>query len=1058
MERAWRIQCFVLLLDVFVNSFLLDLQNFTVYRGQNGSLFGYSVALLRNSNGDWILVGAPKSDDIFQPWVRRPGALFKCRLSWGKDSECEEVNVDSTGNTEETMIFHQRKIRFHPDKSNQWLGVSLDVDPEDQSSVLICAHRWKDNYLNIHLNGISHMNGICYQLNSSLSQSARKIPALTIRERLVNRQRYAEFSMGGLGMSAMFSGVSGYMLFGAPGMNDWSGGVVIERNGTNTNDIHYIEPPRSSYQDFQIGSSLAVGNYLFKSTKSIALGAPRAGKVLIYEWMDKSNHPVYTIEDGKVGGGFGSSLLTYRFANRYLDDIIIGAPYFSANYVNEGRIYVFKSRGILGFEQHQMIKGDSSAHAQFGASLGVLGDINGDGFNEIVVGAPYEEDGKGGVYVFNGWSSGIWPKYTQHIKASKINGLLRGFGISCSRPMAVQNKTVVAFGSHLSSQAVVMQSVDVLQIETSVQLLKKPKFCTLCVAFEICFKDNGNKSHSTAEVNLNFTVRLQDADIFHGVYLTTGLNKEMSVQHVEDSLTMTARDKSCSSSYVLVVDNFQAEVDGVEVLIEHALHTTNSSTIALNNFIGSRELPVIPPSYTYKFLYSTFCDEVRECFITVSLHQQWENLLNGTSLIMDPGMVTLVTTLTTTASGVSASDVTLFQIIPTGIAFVEIERANLNRTLPCTIEQIRLKCLIGSLKANETIVLRLIYEIRQAMVNTSTISMQSGLNFGLTNNSSPKVFEKYSVKAVRSVYADVKGYSRPTNYVMVNTHENNWIQFKHKFFLSLWHPGESEIVHFFFPVLWRTLTLSSSDVDIQHGKGDITCVINNGTNSSEELERIMALNQKICRTVGCDLLTCEIRPTSVRITLAASFNLVVNSRRLPFAEEITEHGYSTYMCYTSKFVIHGENPLCRNITTQIKDISLHETDGRIHYWFVTLAVFTGVAIILLLSFFLWKCGFFYRRAFHELKLRIEIQKLSAVHLLSAQRNSSSLDTDNDNETFVLTPYPSGSDDTQVMTPPPGYLEATHRTSNSSTDYFFNFDDDDGYLIPVFDSRKNDSSD
>lgn len=49
----------------------------------------------------------------------------------------------------------------------------------------------------------------------------------------------------------------------------------------------------------------------------------------------------------QVGSRFGSSLLTYRFANRYLDDIIIGAPYFSANYVNEGRIYVFKSRGIV---------------------------------------------------------------------------------------------------------------------------------------------------------------------------------------------------------------------------------------------------------------------------------------------------------------------------------------------------------------------------------------------------------------------------------------------------------------------------------------------------------------------------------------------------------------------------------------------------------------------------------------------------------------------------------------------------------------------------------------
>lgn len=141
---------------------------------------------------------------------------------------------------------------------------------------------------------------------------------------------------------------------------------------------------------------------------------------------------------------------------------------------------------------------------------------------------------------------------------------------------------------------------------------------------------------------------------------------------------------------------------------------------------------------------------------------------------MDPGLVTLVATLTTTASGVSASDVTLFQIIPTEIAFVEIERANLNRTLPCTIEQIRLKCLIGSLKANETIVLRLIYEIRQAMVNTSTISMQSGLNFGLTNNSSPKVFEKYSVKAVRSVYADVKGYSHSENYMQNTLTKDKW--------------------------------------------------------------------------------------------------------------------------------------------------------------------------------------------------------------------------------------------------------------------------------------------
>ena len=76
------------------------------------------------------------------------------------------------------------------------------------SFLQICAHRWKDNYLNLNYDGISHMNGICYQLNASLSRTARKIPALSIRERLVHRDRYTEFSMGELGTSAMFIGVT----------------------------------------------------------------------------------------------------------------------------------------------------------------------------------------------------------------------------------------------------------------------------------------------------------------------------------------------------------------------------------------------------------------------------------------------------------------------------------------------------------------------------------------------------------------------------------------------------------------------------------------------------------------------------------------------------------------------------------------------------------------------------------------------------------------------------------------------------------------------------------
>lgn len=52
-------------------------------------------------------------------------------------------------------------------------------------------------------------------------------------------------------------------------------------------------------------------------------------------------------------------------------------------------------------------------------------------------------------------------------------------------------------------------------------------------------------------------------------------------------------------------------------------------------------------------------------------------------------------------------------------------------------------------------------------------------------------------------------------------------------------------------------------------------------------------------------------------------------------------------------------------------------------------------------------------------------------------------------------YFSGSDDIQVMIFLLGYLEVIYRMLNLLIDYFFNYDDDDGYLIFVFDFRKND---
>jgi uncharacterized repeat protein (TIGR01451 family) len=95
-------------------------------------------------------------------------------------------------------------------------------------------------------------------------------------------------------------------------------------------------------------------------------------------------------------------------------DVIVGAHYYDKGQSNEGAAFVFlgSASGLAGSnpsDAHAVLESDQ-ADAQLGVSVGTAGDVNGDGFSDVIVGARYYDKGQsseGAAFVFHGSASGI---------------------------------------------------------------------------------------------------------------------------------------------------------------------------------------------------------------------------------------------------------------------------------------------------------------------------------------------------------------------------------------------------------------------------------------------------------------------------------------------------------------------------------------------------------------------------------------------------------------------------------------------------------------------------
>ena len=154
------------------------------------------------------------------------------------------------------------------------------------------------------------------------------------------------------------------------------------------------------------GASVAAVRDLNNNSRlELAVGAPEADKIVLLLMEEDGDAQNFTVlnasttyleefEDGK----FGSALASGAFVNATSYDLISGDP--NAN-GGDGIIYFMRltATGIIeeswNISASQVGLEDESAF--FGMSVAVLPDLDGDGENEIVVGAPKFDGMSGGV-------------------------------------------------------------------------------------------------------------------------------------------------------------------------------------------------------------------------------------------------------------------------------------------------------------------------------------------------------------------------------------------------------------------------------------------------------------------------------------------------------------------------------------------------------------------------------------------------------------------------------------------------------------------------------------
>uniref|UniRef100_A0A8B9G9F0 Integrin subunit alpha 1 n=1 Tax=Amazona collaria TaxID=241587 RepID=A0A8B9G9F0_9PSIT len=421
-----------------------------------------------------------------------------------------------------------------------------------------------------------------------------------------------EMEMSQAGFSAHYS--QDWIMLGAVGAYDWNGTVIMVKDSDismPTNDTfrdRHSEKsePLAAYLGYTVNSALTPGGVLYIA------GQPRynhTGQVIIYKMEGKEVQVLQRLNGEQIGSYFGGVLTTIDInRDSFTDLLLVGAPmYMGTEKEEQGKVYVY-SLNKTKFE-YQMslepvkqtccspLKQDTCkvlknepCGARFGTAIAAVKDLNLDGYNDIVIGSPLEDDHRGAVYIYHGNGNTISKKYSQRIASGGDGEKVKFFGQSVHGEMDLNDDGLIDVTIGGLGGAALFWSRDVAEVNVSMQFTPKSiniqqqncqinKRKTICINATICFKTRLKSKEYTFESSLQYWITLDSQR-----QISRSLFTESHERKMQKNITIRGSECIKHNFYMLDKPDFQ---DSVKVLLEFNFSDPESGPVLDSNLPSS---------------------------------------------------------------------------------------------------------------------------------------------------------------------------------------------------------------------------------------------------------------------------------------------------------------------------------------------------------------------------------------------------------------------------------------------------------------------------------------